>query len=201
MVTSMSDMKKGQYFSFDAIVASVIFILAITLLSGHWYSLRAQIDDRSDYLYSEAFRISDTLLGPGDPLRPLPWYMDPLHATRAGLAVNGSLPVELDNTTLTDIAYYLNPSNRQYNDSKVLLGTGAEYWVEINTTYARQDFSRGGPQGVWIGNYTFGQRMVNPTEVAHVSREIVVQTVNTPGQIHYFPGTLTVYVWSNKTRS
>ncbi|MDE1798041.1 MAG: hypothetical protein KGH63_01385, partial [Candidatus Micrarchaeota archaeon] len=60
--------RRGQYFSFDAIIASVIFILGISLLSSHWFALRAQIDSSSDYLGSDAQRASDLLLGVGNPI-------------------------------------------------------------------------------------------------------------------------------------
>ncbi len=190
MVTTMTarNTKKGQYFSFDAIMASVIFILALTLLSSHWFSLRAQIDDRSDYLQTEAFRISDALLGPGDPPN---WYFDIPHATRVGLSVNSSLPSDLNLDTLQMAQGIISSDERAYNASRNLLGTGADYWVEVNTTYFDRNYQ----------NFTFGRRPLNPTEIAKVRREIVVKTNSNPNQIHYYPGNMTLYLWTNKTRT
>lgn len=59
--------KKGQYFSFDAIVASVIFILALVSLLSYWHSLRTALDSQTNDLAREALRISDMLLTPGHP--------------------------------------------------------------------------------------------------------------------------------------
>ena len=36
--------KKGQYFSFDAIVASVIFVLALVALLSYWHSVRSYLE-------------------------------------------------------------------------------------------------------------------------------------------------------------
>lgn len=59
---------KGQYFSFDAIIATVIFILALLALLSYWHSLRTSLDVQSGDITKEAIRISDALLTPGyDP--------------------------------------------------------------------------------------------------------------------------------------
>ena len=59
--------KKGQYFSFDAIVGSVIFILALVTLLSYWYSLRTALNSQTNDLTREALRISDLILTPGYP--------------------------------------------------------------------------------------------------------------------------------------
>ncbi|MFH2106444.1 MAG: hypothetical protein ABII22_04235 [Candidatus Micrarchaeota archaeon] len=53
---------KGQYFSFDAIVASVIFILAIVSLLSYWDSIRSNLDFQNSDVSREAFRVSEALL-------------------------------------------------------------------------------------------------------------------------------------------
>lgn len=58
---------RGQYFSFDAIVGSVIFILALVSLLSAWQSLRTTLEHQSNPLGFEAMRIGETLLGPGSP--------------------------------------------------------------------------------------------------------------------------------------
>lgn len=55
---------KGQYFSLDAIVASLIFILAIMTLLSYWYSVRSSIEKQDSELLKEAFRVSDLLFTP-----------------------------------------------------------------------------------------------------------------------------------------
>jgi hypothetical protein len=58
--------KKGQYFSFDAIMATLVFLLAVSLLSNYWFGVRAAAE-KGDDTYKEALRISDSLLGEGVP--------------------------------------------------------------------------------------------------------------------------------------
>jgi len=53
--------KKGQYFSLDAIVASLIFIITIMTLLSYWYSVKSSIEKQDSEVLKEAFRISDLL--------------------------------------------------------------------------------------------------------------------------------------------
>ena len=61
--------KKGQYFSFDAIVGSVIFVLALLALLSYWHSVRSILDFQASGASKEAVRISNALLSPPDPLK------------------------------------------------------------------------------------------------------------------------------------
>lgn len=53
--------RKGQYFSFDAIVAAVIFILTIISLLSYWYSTRSSMEYQDNEIMREAIRASDLL--------------------------------------------------------------------------------------------------------------------------------------------
>ncbi len=55
---------KGQYFSFDAIIASVIFALALFTLFSYWHSVRSFLDFQSFSLSKEAVRVSTDLFLP-----------------------------------------------------------------------------------------------------------------------------------------
>ncbi|HIH22254.1 TPA: hypothetical protein HA238_00835 [Candidatus Micrarchaeota archaeon] len=59
---------KGQYFSFDAIIASVVFVLTVLALMSYWNSVKAGMETYSDETTKEAIRISDLLLSPPEPL-------------------------------------------------------------------------------------------------------------------------------------
>lgn len=59
--------KKGQYFSFDAIIATVILVVAVTTLASYWFSIQSVVDAKSSRLYSEARDAADSLLSPGVP--------------------------------------------------------------------------------------------------------------------------------------
>jgi hypothetical protein len=58
---------RGQYFSFDAIIASIIFVLTLVSLLSYWHSVRVTIDNQHNELMKEAMRISEQLLSPGYP--------------------------------------------------------------------------------------------------------------------------------------
>ena len=59
---------KGQYFSFDAIIASVIFVLALVALLSSWHSVRSFLDYQNDQLSKDVVRISNMLFTPPEPL-------------------------------------------------------------------------------------------------------------------------------------
>lgn len=58
---------KGQYFSFDAIIASVIFVLALVALLSYWHSVRSFLDFQNDALSKDAVRVSNLLFAPVSP--------------------------------------------------------------------------------------------------------------------------------------
>ncbi len=57
--------KKGQYFSFDAIVASVLFALTFITLVSYWFSVKSGLESKDEEMLKEAARISDAMLNPG----------------------------------------------------------------------------------------------------------------------------------------
>ena len=58
---------KGQYFSFDAIIATVIMVIAFSTLVSYWYGVQSTIETRTDSQYSDALRVADSLFSPGLP--------------------------------------------------------------------------------------------------------------------------------------
>ena len=58
---------KGQYFSFDAIIATVIMVIAFTSLVAYWYGVQSTIEERTGTTYNDALRIADSLFSPGVP--------------------------------------------------------------------------------------------------------------------------------------
>ncbi len=72
---------KGQYFSFDAIIASVIFVLALVALLSYWHSVRSFLDYQNDPLSSEVTRVSNLMFVPPPP-------SDCAHMGQFGLAVS-----------------------------------------------------------------------------------------------------------------
>jgi hypothetical protein len=60
---------RGQYFSFDAIIATVIMVIAITTLVTYWLGVQSVIESRSAQLYASSIRVADSLMTPGFPNR------------------------------------------------------------------------------------------------------------------------------------
>ncbi len=58
---------KGQYFSFDAIIAAVIFVMALVALLSYWHSVKSYLDYQTDPLSRDAVRVSDLLFTPPSP--------------------------------------------------------------------------------------------------------------------------------------
>jgi len=56
--------KKGQYFSFDAIIAAVIFLMAVVLLLGYWHSIKTFLDYQTSDVMKENLRIASLLFVP-----------------------------------------------------------------------------------------------------------------------------------------
>ena len=76
MTSSNHEHSKGQFFSFDVIAGSVIFLLAFFLVAFYWFNAQSQLSEQTDDLQREAERIADQLLVPGE-ISPLPsnwWY-------------------------------------------------------------------------------------------------------------------------------
>lgn len=74
---------KGQYFSFDAIIASVIFVLALVALLSYWHSVRSFLDYQNDPLSKDAIRVSNLLFTPSSPSAASCDSMDRLGFARA----------------------------------------------------------------------------------------------------------------------
>lgn len=203
--------RKGQYFSFDAIMAAFIFILAMSLLAGHWFSLRAQMDARSDQLASDAFRLSDLLLGVGDPISygapndVANWYADPSRARRAGFAVNRSLPIELNRTVLEQIDSRLGADQYDashgalYDAYRGLMSLPSDFLITINVSAANPYAVDADRRTLY---YAFGRAPLAPVDVAEVHRAVYLRDErNTdPAQLPDYYGNLTIYIWTNKSR-
>jgi|SRR3989344_5731564 len=58
---------KGQYFSFDAIIATVIVVMAMATLMTYWFSIQSVVDAKGGRLHSQARDVADALFSPGSP--------------------------------------------------------------------------------------------------------------------------------------
>lgn len=138
---------KGQYFSFDAIVASIIFMLAMSILLGQWFNVRQATDMTNEYMQEDAFRVSDLLLSSGVPHD---WYSPAKLPTlggvrKVGIGVSPTQSVVLNDTILDAIGqnlflygYAIPPAASNptpyYNAFRSMLGVGSHFFIRVNST-------------------------------------------------------------------
>ncbi|MCX8174792.1 MAG: hypothetical protein N3E51_01140 [Candidatus Micrarchaeota archaeon] len=154
---------RGQYFSFDAIIATVIMVIAMTSLVSYWFGTQSVIESRLHSLYSDASRIAESLLSPGSPPD---WEKQELYAAKQiGLCsdFSGKLSKEkLERMKRLIGIGYSSAGDFEQNYAEIgrLLRAGGNYLVVIEQT---DDAS-----GVL---YEFGKRYPqNATEVAVAHR-------------------------------
>ncbi|MEM4389073.1 MAG: hypothetical protein QXG98_00230 [Candidatus Micrarchaeia archaeon] len=58
---------RGQFFSYDAVIGGVIFVVAFALLATYWWGVSSTLNPEREDLLREALRISDFLLTEGNP--------------------------------------------------------------------------------------------------------------------------------------
>jgi hypothetical protein len=58
---------KGQFFSYDAIVAGVLFAVLLSILFVYWTSLRSLLFTQIDDMFRTSLELSNALLTPGYP--------------------------------------------------------------------------------------------------------------------------------------
>jgi len=58
---------KGQFFSYDAVVAGVLFAVLLSILFVYWTSLRSLLFTQIDDMFRVAIQVSNDLLTPGNP--------------------------------------------------------------------------------------------------------------------------------------
>ena len=164
--------KKGQYFSFDAIVAALIFIIAISVLTSYWFGIKSVIDSQTDDMNLEAMRFSDLLMTTG---YPLDWQASPTTANQIGLMQSQTANI-FDQSKIVALRDY---SNTNYPAVRSVTNFGKyEFFVNISDA-----------SGTY---YYFGNDPAagNPTNVVTVQRVGVLNDkfVN-----------MRVFVWTNAT--
>jgi nitrogen fixation-related uncharacterized protein len=59
--------KRGQVWSYDLIVASIIFVIALSILAFFWWSVRTNLAEDKEAIVRESLKVSDVLMSPGIP--------------------------------------------------------------------------------------------------------------------------------------
>lgn len=174
---------KGQYFSFDAIIASVIMVVAITSLTAYWFGVQSVVESKSSPMYADALRVAESLVSPGSPEN---WTL--YAGTQAGLSqirqigLTKSYGGELDLAKITTLQNLSLTGN--YVQAGRIMRVPGEYYIVIEQT----DNPTSGKH-FEIGTSSF---TVNSTEVAIAHRGAVLKDENTGIML---PMRITVYLW------
>ena len=125
----MDGFMKGQYFSFDAIIATVIMVLAFSSLVAYWYGAQAVVESRTYSRVADADRIAESLLSPGSPAD---WNAagHPLGDIRQ-LGIATSFGNELDMDKVDKLSADASPAGGYYDAVGSLLRTGGDYYILI----------------------------------------------------------------------
>ena len=177
---------KGQYFSFDAVVASVIMVIAVTSLVAYWFGVQSVAESRSSNMYADSLRIAESLLSPGSPsnwtayVTASPDDLNQIH--QIGLEDNSTGELDQNKiTALENLAAYpslaTSPPPSYTAVGNILRATG-DYYILIRQTDGSLNYSIGRPPAL------------NATEVVIAHRGAVLDDAT-----NTIPVSMTVYLW------
>ena len=167
----MRDKMKGQYFSFDAIIATVIMVVAITSLVTYWLGAQAVVESRFTPLYSDALRIAESLLSPGAPAN---WDSSPDFSGVRQIGIANGFGDEL-NASMVKALFnkigLVSSDTPNYLEAGRVMRAPAKYYILIQTTEGKSLSSCDGFVECQIGQYP----PANATEVVVAHRGAVLE--------------------------
>jgi hypothetical protein len=162
--------KKGQFFSYDAIIAGALLSIMIALLFIYWSSAHSLVFNQVDDMYRAGISVSDTLLTPGSPVN---WDSSNVH--QLGITDEfGSL--KLNSTKVNRLSDY---AISKYYDMREKFGV-SRYDILITI----EGFPSAGSET------NIGAVPSNPTGQISIVRPVIYDG---------HPSKLTVTVWMNYT--
>jgi len=171
---------KGQYFSFDAIIATVIMVLAFSSLVAYWYGAQAVVESRNYSRLADANRIAESLLSPGSPSD---WNELSYTYQIRQIGIATSFGNELDMGKVDALLLNANPNaGGNYAEMGNLMRTGGDYFILIE----RPDDSGGLLRE--IGKYPIP---ANATFVAVANRGVTYRDADGNSR----PARMRVFLW------
>ena len=163
---------EGQYFSFDAVIATVIMVVAITSLAAYWLGVQSVVESRNNPLYADALRIAESLVSPGSPAN---WTQESNLDNVRQIGLTTDFSGELSRSKILSFDDLVQ-HQMKYNDTRRLMRAPSEYFVQLEQT--------DNPQGEY---FEIGARPpTNATEVAIAHRGALLE-----GK----PMRITLYLW------
>ena len=143
---------KGQYFSFDAIIATVIMVIAFITLVAYWLGAQSIIDSRANNTYADAIRVADSLFAPGSPSN---WNSPLLSlADIKQIGLSNNFDNQFNVSKISRLAFLVNhnnptPNPEVYAATKNLFRV-TDYLIVIESTDGSQVYP-GAPARIAIG--------------------------------------------------
>jgi hypothetical protein len=125
--------RKAQVWSYDLIIGSILFLIAIGILTFFWWSVTTSISRNEEKIIQESLKFSDALLTPGFPqdwsIIPLPdfqWMWSSVK--QVGLTVNNT------KRTLDWIktGCFYSMSSINYTLAKLTARSHYDYYITLN---------------------------------------------------------------------
>lgn len=160
---------KGQYFSFDAIIASVIFVLALVALLSYWHSVRSFLDFQNDQVSQDTIKVSNSLFYPPAP------------STDCSSLITMGFGVSWDDRRVNE-SFMLNCASLK-TEQQLQQEFGTPYGIAINVTNLANGTMTNLPPGESIPT--------NATDIVKIRRLATV--VNSTGGTHLATIDLTLY--------
>jgi len=66
-VAILNRLRKGQVWSYDLIIGSILFVIAMGILAFFWWSVRTNMTEEKDKMILESIKVADSLVSPGSP--------------------------------------------------------------------------------------------------------------------------------------
>jgi len=66
-VASLDRLRKGQVWSYDLMMSSILFVIAMGILAFFWWSARTNMTEEKDTMTLESIKVADNLVSPGSP--------------------------------------------------------------------------------------------------------------------------------------
>ena len=174
---------KGQYFSFDAVVATLIMVVAITSLVAYWFGVQSVVESRNNPMYADSLRMAESLLSPGSPSNWTAYVTgnsaDLESIRQIGLTKNFSN--ELDRDKIDRLRALSYDSSNYSKVGNIMRATG-DYYIKIERT----DDINGEKFEIGVNPALF-----NATEVAIANRGAVIDD----GSGKMVPMRLRLYLW------
>ncbi|MEM4633923.1 MAG: hypothetical protein QW275_02090 [Candidatus Anstonellaceae archaeon] len=121
-------MLRGQYFSFDAVIATVIMLIAMSSLVNYWFGVQTAMESRTDSLHAGAMRIAESLLSPGTPAD---WHTRSSLSDVKQFGISRDFSNQISRAKLDKLDYWIS---NNYKEAGKIMRAGGEYCILLEYT-------------------------------------------------------------------